>query len=133
MADDVMPDVVEGFIASLNAHDYDALRAFLADRFVRVGAQADVVVYTAGGYIEWVKEVLRDVTIYGKVVHQIVYSPDRRSCFVEMTEFAALPGEGRRESSAIYLFGLEEDGRINRMALYQMPAVPEEPPLAGTT
>jgi hypothetical protein len=115
---------VEGFIGCLNAHDWDGLAAFLAPRFVRVGGQADVMVYTPDEYVAWVKEILRDVAVYGKTVRRIAYSPDRRTAYADLVEFGGRQDGSRNESAAVYVFSLDGAGRIERMALYQMPSVP---------
>ena len=123
----ILESSVEGFLDCLNGHDWDGLADYLADPFVRVGGQADVSVYTPTGYVDWVKEILDGVVVYGKVVRQVVYSSDRRSAFAELIEFGGRRDGDGHQSAAVYVFTLDEFGRIERMALYQMPSVPADP------
>jgi len=124
--DQMMERAVEGFLDCLNAHDWDALAAFLAPRFVRVGGQADVTVFSPDEYVRWVKEILLGVTTYGKTVRHIAYTADGRSAYADLIEFGGRRDGTRNESAAVYAFSLDDHGRIARMALYQMPSVPDD-------
>ena len=118
---------VEGFIGCLNAHDWDGLAKYLSDPFLRVGGQAEVQSFDPEGYVVWVKEVLRGVAVYGKKVRWIIPSADGKTVFADLIEFGgSRDGPGRRNAS-LYVFSLGDHGRITRMALYQMPSVPDEP------
>jgi len=117
---------VKGFIDCLNAHDWDGLANYLADPFLRVGGQAEVDVFTPEGYVEWVKEVLSGVVVYGKEVRSIIPGSDGKTVFADLIEFGGSRTDTGRRNASLYVFSLD-DGRIRRMALYQMPSVPDEP------
>src|SRR5271156_220770 len=117
---------VQGFIDCLNAHDWDGLARYLADPFLRVGGRAEVDVFTPEGYVQWVKEVLRDVDVYGKDVRQIAPAVDGKTVFADLIEFGGRRNDAGQRNAALYVFSID-DGRIRRMALYQMPSVPDEP------
>jgi hypothetical protein len=118
---------VDGFISCLNAHDWDGLANYLADPFLRVGGRAEVDVFTPDGYVEWVKEVLSGVEVYGKEVRRIIPGSDGKTVFADLIEFGGSRTDPGRRNASLYVFSLDDDKRIRRMALYQMPSVPDEP------
>jgi predicted ester cyclase len=112
---------VEGFLECLNAHDWESLGAYLADRIVRVAGQSDVSTFARSGYVDFVERSVAALSAYGKEVGQVVYSPDDRTAFAELIEFWALPGGERQDRAAVYVFNLDERGLITRLALFYLP------------
>jgi hypothetical protein len=122
----VVDRAVEGFLECLNAHDWESLGAYLADPIVRVAGQSHGSTYTRTGYVDFVKRSVAALSAYGKEVGQVVYSRDCRTAFAELIEFWALPDTERQDRAAVYVFNLDERGRITRLALFYPPSANDE-------
>ena len=103
--------VVERFLASMAAHDWEAMGDCVTDDVHRVGPYGDVYDGKAE-YVEFISKLLPTLPGYVMQVDRVTYAGDGRLAFAELSETV----DGVRTPEAL-VFGLD-GGRIKEIAIY---------------
>ena len=108
---------VERYLASLVAHDWDALRDCVTDDVVRVGPFGDTY---AGrdAYVGFLSGLMPTLVDYSMEVHRVVDAG--RVVTAELTETMRWEGE-RVVTHEALVFDVAENDRIRRIAIYIQP------------
>jgi hypothetical protein len=110
--------VVEDFVSSYNARDWKRLAAcFSVDDFERIGPYVDVISSSAE-YVAFLERVVPTMgDNYALAIDRVVYVPEERLAYAQLTEHYEHDGEVR-DTPEIIVFGLDDDARVRRMRLY---------------
>jgi len=103
--------VVERFLATMAAHDWDAMASCVAEDVHRVGPYQDVYDGKAE-YVAFIAKLLPTLTGYVMQVDRVTYADGGRIAFAELSETV----DGVRTPETL-VFELE-DGIIKRIAVY---------------
>lgn len=106
--------VVERYLQSLTAHDWDEFAACLADEFVRVGPYGDTYSSKAE-YIAFISDLLPKLPGYAMDVTRVSYAG--AVVYAELTETVTVDGQPLRTPECI-TFDLTDDGRIARIEVF---------------
>ena len=115
-------DVVERYFAAMTAHDWDALRACLADDFSRDGPYPEHAWRDPDEYVAFVRGLLPGLRNHGVSVTRVSTRGD--VAYAELTETVEL--DGRQSTVRIAnVFELAADGRIRHVEVFvRRPPVP---------
>jgi limonene-1,2-epoxide hydrolase len=109
-----MASIVEEYLTSMVAHDFDAMAACLADDVVRVGPFGDT--YTPKDeYVAFLSELMPTLPGYSMRIDRVVVHG--RLVLVELTEVVAIGGEPVETPEAL-VFDLDAEGLIAHIAIY---------------
>jgi hypothetical protein len=118
--------VVDRYLASLVAHDWDALRDCLAPGVVRIGPFGDT--YTPReAYLAFLSGLMPRLPNYSLAVHRVVSAGE--VVVAEISETLDVDGAPRETPEAL-LFDLDGDGRIARITIYTQRPGADVPALA---
>jgi ketosteroid isomerase-like protein len=106
---------VERYLAALAAHDWDALRACLAEHVERIGPYNDRY-RGREQYAQFLTETVAALPGYELVVDRIVAGG--RTALVELSETVDNPDGSRLRTAEAVVFDLDEHGLIARVAVY---------------
>lgn len=107
-------NVVERYLAAIAGHDWDALRACVADDVVRVGPFGDT--YTGrDGYVGFLAGLMPTLVDYSMDVHRVVEAGP--VALAELTETMTWDGE-RVSTPEALVFDVGPDDRIRRIGIY---------------
>jgi len=109
-------DIVERYLSSIAAHDWDALGACVTDDVVRVGPYGDTY-RGRDDYVAFLAELMPTLAGYEMHVHRVAYSADRRVAMAELSETVDLDGEPVVTPESL-VFDLSDDGQIARIRIY---------------
>lgn len=118
-----MSGIVERYLATMTSHDWDDLRACLADPFRRIGPYGDVKA-DQDAYVAFLSDLMPRLPNYSLDVHRVTYVDGR--AFAELTESMDVDGR-MRHTPEVLVFDLAPDGRISQVEIYiQRHGDPEE-------
>jgi ClpA/ClpB-like protein/SnoaL-like protein len=106
---------IERFFEHLTARDWDVLGEVLSPDVQRVGPFGDGV-DGRERYLDLLAGVVPED--YANDVHRVTYARDRRSGFARVTEHLAYPGREPMHLEEAYAFGLDGEGRIERVEIF---------------
>jgi SnoaL-like domain len=112
----VTTGVVERYLESLAAHDWDGVAATIADEgLIREGPFCDVV-EGKQRYVAYLRKVLTDLQGHRLEVQRVSHVNTRLS-YVELTEAFEIDGVTKRWPECI-LFECSDDGLITRVSVF---------------
>jgi hypothetical protein len=110
-----MPGTVERYLASMVAHDWQAMADCLTEDVVRVGPFGDT--YSGKGeYVAFLSALMPTLPGYRLELGRVVYADDGGFAAAELTETIELDGTPLHTAEGL-LFDLEGD-RISHIAIY---------------
>jgi ketosteroid isomerase-like protein len=108
--------VVATYLDAIATHDWDRLRATLADDVVRTGPYADT--YTGrDAYVAFLSELMPTLPGYAMDVARVTYVDEGRRAFAELTETVTMNGTPTVTPEVLVL-DLTPDGLISRIVIY---------------
>ncbi|HUF85471.1 MAG TPA: nuclear transport factor 2 family protein, partial [Acidimicrobiia bacterium] len=102
-------DVVERYLDAITSHDWDALRACVADDVVRVGPYMDRY-EGREAYVAFIADTMPGLQGYEMRVDRVTYASDALA-YAELSETVEIDGKPVRTPEAL-VFELDRDGRI---------------------
>lgn len=118
-----MSGIVERYLATMTSHDWDDLRACLADDFTRIGPYGDVK-SDQDVYVAFLSELMPKFPSYSLEISRVTYTGNL--AFAELTESMEVEGK-MRHTPEVLVIDLAPDGRISRVEIYiQRHGDPEE-------
>ncbi len=118
-----MADAVDRYFEALHAHDWPAMRACLADDFIRRGPYADNWYPDPDLYVAYLAEVLPTY-----VNHSIEVTRRRATDGVVTAEWTERmgPDEARNAVRVCLVMELDADGKIARIEAFLRKLTPQE-------
>jgi ketosteroid isomerase-like protein len=110
----VTGQVVERYLRSLTAHDWDGLAACLADDFVRVGPYGDTYA-SKPEYLAFISALMPKLAGYAMEITRVTYAGP--VAFAELSETVTVDG-AVVETPECLTFELTADGRIERVEVF---------------
>ena len=111
-----MAGIVERYLHTLTAHDWQGFAACLADDVVRTGPYGDTYA-TKPVYVAYLEELMPTLRGYSMEVGRIRYSADGRSAVAELSETVEIDGTPKLTPEAL-VFDLTPEGLISRIRIY---------------
>ncbi len=108
-------DVVQRYFAAMTAHDWDGLRACLADDFSRDGPYPEHAWRGPDEYVAFVSGLLPGLKDHGVEVTRV--TGDGTVVHAELTETVLLEG-GRSTVRISNAFDISDDGRIRHVEVF---------------
>jgi ketosteroid isomerase-like protein len=118
--------VVERYLQSLTAHDWDAFADCLADEFTRVGPYGDTY-SSKPAYLAFITELLPRLPGYAMEVSRVTYGD--AVAYAELCETVTVDGAPLRTPECL-TFELTDDGRIARVEVFIQTTPPDRDLLA---
>jgi ketosteroid isomerase-like protein len=112
--------VVERFLSTMVAHDWDAFEACISDEFTRVGPFGDTYT-TRAGYVAFLSELMPTLAGYRMEVSRVTYAGT--VAFAELAETVEVDGTPLRTPECL-TFDLAPDGRIARVEVFTQSRAP---------
>lgn len=110
-----MTSIVETYLATMVAHDFEAMAACLAEDVVRVGPYGDT--YTPRGpYVAMLAQLMPSLPGYSMSISRVMLLDDRQ-VVVELSETVEIDGAPLVTPEAL-VFDLNDDGLIAHIAIY---------------
>jgi ketosteroid isomerase-like protein len=109
-------NVVERYLRSLTAHDWDALADCLTDDVVRVGPYGDTYPSKAE-YLAFISDLMPRLRDYSMDVSRVTYTTDGLAAHAELAETMTHDGQLLRTNECL-TFALAPDGRITRIEVF---------------
>lgn len=106
--------VVEQYLRSLTAHDWDTFAACLADDFVRVGPYGDTYP-SKPEYLAFISDLMPRLPGYAMEITRVTYAD--QLAYAELTETVTVDGVDVRTPECL-TFDLADDGRIARVEVF---------------
>jgi hypothetical protein len=111
-----MGKIVERYLATMVAHDFDAMAGCLATDVVRVGPFGDT--YTPRGpYVEMLAQLMPSLPGYSMRIDRVVELEKGRLVLVELTETVEMNGAPLATPEAL-VFELNPEGLIAHISIY---------------
>jgi len=112
--------VIERFLTSLVAHDWDSFADCLADEFTRVGPYGDTYSSKAD-YVAFLSDLMPQLAGYEMEVTRVSYADGVG--FAELSETVEVDGRLLRTPECL-TFDLAADGRISRVEVFTQDRAP---------
>ncbi|HEY7946557.1 MAG TPA: nuclear transport factor 2 family protein [Acidimicrobiales bacterium] len=111
-----MASIVQRYLETMVAHDFDAMAACLAEDVVRVGPFGDT--YTPRGpYVEMLAQLMPSLPGYSMRIDRVVELEKGRLVLVELTETVEMNGAPLATPEAL-VFELNPEGLIAHISIY---------------
>jgi len=110
-----VPPAVQAYFDALMAHDWDGLRASLADDFDRLGPFAEHVFPEPDGYVTFLAGLMPTLEAHTLTIDRSLAAGDR--CYVEITERLVLD-DTPLVSRLCLAIDLAPDGRLRHIEAY---------------
>ena len=108
---------VHRYLAAIQAHDWEAFAATLADDgFSRTGPYGDTYA-TKDEYVAFISQLMPTLPGYEMRVDRVTPAHDGRSATVELSETVEVDGAPLLTPEAV-VFDLDPDGRIRRVQIF---------------
>ena len=108
---------VHRYLAAIQAHDWEAFAATLADEgFSRTGPYGDTYA-TKDEYVAFISQLMPTLPGYEMRVDRVTPAHDGRSATVELSETVEVDGAPLLTPEAL-VFDLDPDGRIRRIQIF---------------
>jgi ketosteroid isomerase-like protein len=117
----VMSGVVERYLESIVAHDWDGLRECLAGDVVRVGPYGDRY-EGRDAYLAFISDLMPRLAGYEMRVDRVTYASDVLA-FAELSETVETDGKLKVTPEAL-VFDLRADGRIAHVEIFMQTPSP---------
>jgi ketosteroid isomerase-like protein len=111
-----MASIVQRYLETMVAHDFDAMAGCLAEDVVRVGPFGDT--YTPRGpYVEMLAQLMPSLPGYSMRIDRVVELEKGRLVLVELTETVEMNGAPLATPEAL-VFELNPEGLIAHISIY---------------